>query len=84
LKKPRSTRSRTQIQLRLRIIPIITTIPPLKIMEIGMANENPRKERRMVKEIMHLRLFIGKQSLFFPLVEIWVMLKTPAELKKEQ
>jgi hypothetical protein len=84
IEETRSTNSRIQIRLRLRISPIITTIPPLKIMERGMAKENSRKEIRMVKEIMHLRFLMGKQSLFVPFVEILVMLKTPAELKKEQ
>jgi hypothetical protein len=55
---------------------------PSKRMERGMAKENLRKETRMVKEIMHLRFLMGKQSLFVPFVEILVMLKKPAELKK--
>jgi hypothetical protein len=38
----------------------------------------------MVKENIHLQFLMGKQSLFDPSVEILVMLKTPAELKKEQ
>jgi hypothetical protein len=82
LKKPRSTKSRINIRLRLRITPITTTIPPLKKVEKGMAKENSRKERRTVKEITHLRFLMGKQSLFVPFVEILDMLKTPAELKK--
>jgi hypothetical protein len=49
-------------------------------MDRGMAKENSRKERRMVKEIMHLRLLMGKQSLFVIFLEILVMLKTPAEI----
>jgi hypothetical protein len=83
LKKPKSTKSRIQIRLRLRITPIIT-IPPLKRMARGMAKENSRKERRMVKEIIHLQFLMGKQILFVPFVEILVMLKTPAELEKWQ
>jgi hypothetical protein len=47
-----------------------------------MAKENSRKKRRMVKEIMHLRFLMGKQSPFIPSVVILDMLKTPAELKK--
>jgi hypothetical protein len=50
----------------------------------GNGNENSRKERRMVKEIIHLQLLMGKQSLFVPFVEILAMLKTPAELENEQ
>jgi hypothetical protein len=50
----------------------------------GMAKENSTKERRMVKEIIHLQFLMGKQSLFVPFVEILAMLKTPTELKKEQ
>jgi hypothetical protein len=57
---------------------------PSKKMERGMAKENSRKERRMVKEIMHLRFLMGKQSLFVSFVEILGMLKKPAELKKKQ
>jgi hypothetical protein len=57
---------------------------PSKKMARGMARENSRKERRMVREIMHLQFLMGKQSLFVPFVEILAMLKTPAELKKEQ
>jgi hypothetical protein len=53
-------------------------------MERGMARENSRKERRMVKEIIHLQFLMGKQSLFVPFVEILDTLKTPEELKKEQ
>jgi hypothetical protein len=53
-------------------------------MERGIAKENSRMERIMVKDIMHLLFLMGKQSLFVPFVEILVMLKTPAELKKEQ
>jgi hypothetical protein len=53
-------------------------------MERGMVRENLIKERRMVQEITHLRFLMGKQSLIVPFVEILDMLKTPAELKKEQ
>jgi hypothetical protein len=60
------------------ITPITTTMPPLKKMKRGMAKENSRKERRILQFLM------GKQSLFVPFVEILDMLKTPAELKKEQ
>jgi hypothetical protein len=49
-----------------------------------MVKENSRKERRMVKEILHLQLLMGKQSPFVHFVEILDMLKTPAEPKKEQ
>jgi hypothetical protein len=48
IEKPRSKKSRMHIRLRLRIAPIIT-IPPLKRMVRGMAKENSRKERRIVK-----------------------------------
>jgi hypothetical protein len=48
------------------------------------AKENSIKERSMIKEIMHVRFLMGKQSLFVPFVEILDMLKTPAELNKEQ
>jgi hypothetical protein len=84
IEKPKSTKSRIQIQLRLRITPIVT-IPPCKIMVSGMlSKKNSRKERRMVKEIIHLQFSMGKQSLFVLFVEILAMLKSPAELKKEQ
>jgi hypothetical protein len=53
-------------------------------MERGMARENSRKERKMVKEIMHIRFLMGKQSLFVPFVELLDTLKIPAEPKKEQ
>jgi hypothetical protein len=58
--------------------------PPLKKVERGMAKENSRKERRMVKKIMHLQLLMDKQSLFVTFVEILDILKTPADPKKEQ
>jgi hypothetical protein len=58
--------------------------PPSQKVERGMAKENSRKERRMVKDIMHLKLLMDKQSLFVPFVEILDMLKTPTEPRKEQ
>jgi hypothetical protein len=67
----------------LRITTIITR-PPTEIMVRGMAKENSRKERRMFKEIIHLKFLMGKQSLCVPFVEILAMLKTSAELEKEQ
>jgi hypothetical protein len=51
-------------------------------MEKGMVKENSRKERKTVKEIIHLQLLMDKQSLFVPFVKILDMLKTPAEPKK--
>jgi hypothetical protein len=56
--------SRIQILLRLRVTQIIT-IRPLKRMVRVITKENSRKERRMVKEIIHLQLLMGKQSLFY-------------------
>jgi hypothetical protein len=78
LKKPRSTKSGINIRLRLRITPIPTTTPPLKKIGRGMAKENSGKE------IIHLRILMGKQSLFVPFMEILDILKAPADLKKEQ
>jgi hypothetical protein len=49
-----------------------------------MVKENPRKERKMVKDIIHLQFFMDKQSLFVPFVEILDMFKTPADPKKWQ
>jgi hypothetical protein len=42
------------------------------------------KERRMVKEIIHLQFLKGKHNLFVPFVEILAMFTTHAELEKEQ
>jgi hypothetical protein len=74
--------SRIHIRPRLRIAPITITIPPHKKMERGMVREKSRKERRMVKDIIHLHFFMDKQSLFVTFVEILDMLRTPAEPKK--
>jgi hypothetical protein len=53
-------------------------------MERGMVRENSRKERKMVKDIIHLQYLMDKPSLFVPFVEILDTLKTPAEQKKGQ
>jgi hypothetical protein len=58
--------------------------PPLKKVEKGMVKVNSRKERNMVKDIIHLQFLMDKQSLFVPFVETLTTLKTPAEPKKEQ
>jgi hypothetical protein len=63
-------KSLIKIRLRLRVIPIIT-IPPLKIMVRGMAKENSRKKRRIVKEIIHLQFVMGKQTHLFLLWKYW-------------
>jgi hypothetical protein len=57
--------------------------PPSQ-MEKGMVRENSRKERKMVKDIIHLQLLMDKQSLFVSFVEILYTLKTPADPKKGQ
>jgi hypothetical protein len=49
-----------------------------------MVRENSRKERGMVKDIIHLQFLMDKQLLFVPFVDILNMLKTPAEPKKGQ
>jgi hypothetical protein len=59
-------------------------IPPHKKMEIVMVRENSRKERKMVKDIIHLQLLMDKESLFVPFEEILDTFKTPAESKKGQ
>jgi hypothetical protein len=38
--------------------------PPHKKMEKGMVRENSRKERKMVKDIIHLQFLMDKPSLF--------------------
>jgi hypothetical protein len=48
----------------------------------NQVKENSRKERKMVKDIIHLQLLMDKKILFVPFVEILDMLKTPAEPKK--
>jgi hypothetical protein len=46
--------------------------------------ENSRKERKMVKDIIHHQFLIDKQSLFVHFVEILDTLKKPVEPKKYQ
>jgi hypothetical protein len=58
--------------------------PPSQKIERGMVKENSRKERKMVKDIMHIQFLMDKQSLFVPFVEILDTLKTPAEPRKGQ
>jgi hypothetical protein len=60
------------------------TTPPLKKVEKGMVKENSRKEKKMVKDIIHLQLLMDNQSLFVPFVEILEILKTPVDPRKEQ
>jgi hypothetical protein len=58
--------------------------PPSQKMERGMVRENSRKERKMVKDIIHLQFLMDKQSMFVTFVEILDTLKKPAEPKKGQ
>jgi hypothetical protein len=53
-------------------------------MEKGMVKTNSRKERKIVKDVIHIHFLMDKQSLFVPFVEILGMLKTPVEPKKGQ
>jgi hypothetical protein len=58
--------------------------PPYKKMEREMVKENSKKERKMVKDIIHLQFLMDKKNLCVPFVEILDTLKTPAEPKKGQ
>jgi hypothetical protein len=57
-------KSRIHVLLRLRIFQITITIPPHKKIEGGTVRENSKKERKMVKDIIHLQFLMDRQSLF--------------------